>query len=69
MSIEDRLIEIEVKLTRQEDLTQELSQLVYRQQKRLDELQAFCVSLAKRSAEASDEGSDRPYGNEKPPHY
>lgn len=68
MTVEERLIEIEIKLTRQEDLTQELNQLVYRQQKQLDELKAFCVTLARRAGELADDGPAAP-ADEKPPHY
>ncbi len=68
MTTEQRLIEIEIKVTRQEDLTQELSDLVYRQQKQIDELQALCVLLARRMGDASDGGAD-PQLHEKPPHY
>lgn len=68
MTVEERLIEIEIKLTRQEDLTQELNQLVYQQQKQIDELRAFCARLARQAEDLADGGS-APSANEKPPHY
>jgi len=68
MPDEERLVQIEIKLTRQEDLTQQLSDLVYAQQKQINELQALCKALAQRLRDASDEGPD-PYVQERPPHY
>lgn len=68
MTNEERFIEIEIKVTRQEDLTQELSQLVYQQQKQIDELQALCGALIRRLGDTSGGGADA-YTHEKPPHY
>lgn len=67
MTDEERFIELEVKLTRQEDLTQELNEAVYRQQKQIEELQALCKMMMLRLRDASG-GSDA-YVHEKPPHY
>jgi SlyX protein len=70
VSTEDRLINIEIKVTAQEDLAQELSRLVYQQQKQIDKLQALCMALVKRLGQAEDEGADPDsYTHEKPPHY
>ena len=70
MSIEDRLINIEIKVTAQDDLTQELSRLVYEQQKQIDELRALCMALVKRLGQAEDDGPGADsYTHEKPPHY
>ncbi|MDS1139357.1 SlyX family protein [Pusillimonas sp. SM2304] len=70
MNTEQRLVDIEIKLTDQEDLVQELNQLVYQQQKQIDELRALCTALVKRLGETAggDAGAD-PYAHEKPPHY
>ena len=69
MTSEDRLIDIELKLTAQEDLLQSLNQQVYEQQKQLAELRSLCTALVRRLGQAaSDEGAD-PYAIEKPPHY
>ena len=65
---EERLIEIEIKLTRQEDLTQQLSDLVYIQQKQIGELQALCKAMVLRLDDAGGSGADA-YTQEKPPHY
>lgn len=67
--IEDRLTEIEVKITYQEDIVQELNMLVYQQQKRIEQLEKICESLMDhvRSLAQPAAGGDAP--NERPPHY
>lgn len=67
MTTDQRLIEIEIKVTRQEDLTQELSRQIYQQQKKIDELQRLCARLLRRFDEAA--GAGDPFTPEKPPHY
>ena len=62
---EDRFIDIEIKLARQEDLVESLNQTVYRQQKKLDELEALCAALARHVNNAQDSETV----HEKPPHY
>ncbi len=66
---EDRLVDIEIKLTRQEDLVEVLNKTVYRQQKKLDELEALCAALARRLKELASGGSEQGAANERPPHY
>ena len=67
--MEQRLIEIEIKLTRQEDLLEALNQMVYSQQRKIDELQALCAALAAHIGNRADDGSDRRRPDERPPHY
>ncbi|HEY9573529.1 MAG TPA: SlyX family protein [Pusillimonas sp.] len=68
--MDKRLVDIELKLTAQEDLVLELNQRVYEQQKQIDELRALCMALVKRLGEAASEGDGAdPYAVEKPPHY
>ncbi|MBB5214821.1 SlyX family protein [Parapusillimonas granuli] len=69
MDPEQRLVEIEIKLTAQEDLVQELNRQVYLQQRQIDELRALCTALVKRLEQARHEGGADPYTPEKPPHY
>lgn len=68
--IENRLVEIEIKLARQEDLLDTLNQTIYRQQKKIDELEALCIALARRMQEVR-QGADeqRTPADEIPPHY
>ncbi|MBP0600384.1 SlyX family protein [Herbaspirillum sp. LeCh32-8] len=69
MSSEERIIDIEMKLAHQEHLVDELNQTVYRQQKKIEELELLLGALAKRFRELSDTSQDRAPANEKPPHY
>jgi SlyX protein len=66
---EDRLIDIEIKITHQEDALQELNKVVYQQQKKIDHLEAICDSLINHIKELSEVVSDRHVAHEKPPHY
>ncbi|MBK4737063.1 SlyX family protein [Noviherbaspirillum pedocola] len=70
--IEDRLADIEIALARQDDLLDTLNTTVWKQQRRIDELEALCTALAQRLAEAqqriTDAGSGQPV-HEIPPHY
>lgn len=69
MNNEDRMIALESKLTSQEDLVDVLNQTVYRQQKKIDELEQLCIALAKRLSNVqSQDAGDMP-ANERPPHY
>lgn len=65
--MDERLTEIEIKIARQEDLTEALNKTVYQQQKKLDELEVLCAALARRIKEMQDSAADT--ANEKPPHY
>lgn len=66
---EDRLVDIEIKLMRQEDLVDVLNKMVYQQQKKLDELEALCVALARRLKDVASGGNEQGAANERPPHY
>lgn len=68
---EERLIDIEIKIARQEDLVDTLNTQVYRQQKRIDELTLLCESLARQVADltqARAQAGNAPV-HEIPPHY
>jgi SlyX protein len=67
--IEDRLINIESKITFQEDLIEELNKTVYQQQQKLDRLEAICQSLAQHVQSLSAARNDGMPANERPPHY
>jgi SlyX protein len=64
----ERLVEIEIKLTRQEDLLDELNRALYAQQRKLDELQSLCAALAEQLRRRDQEPGERP-PHERPPHY
>lgn len=69
MITEERLVDIEIKIARQEDLVETLNKTVYRQQKQIDELEALCSALARRVKDVSNIDSERGAANEPPPHY
>ncbi len=66
---EDRIVDIEIKLTRQEDLVDTLNKIVYEQQKKIAELEALCIALAGRLKEAASGGNEPGPAHERPPHY
>lgn len=67
--IEQRLENIEAKLTFQEDLVEVLNKTVFQQQQKLEHLEAVCLSLASHIRSLSEEGHESKPANEKPPHY
>jgi SlyX protein len=66
---DERLTNIEIKIARQEDLVEALNEIVYRQQKKLDELEALCSALARHVKDLRESANESGPGNEKPPHY
>jgi SlyX protein len=66
---EDRLINIETKITYQEDLLEELNKTVYQQQQKLDQLEEICRALAGQVRSLAEAGNEGKAGNERPPHY
>jgi SlyX protein len=69
MTNEDRLVDIEIKIARQEDLVDTLNRTVYQQQKKIDELEALCAALVRHIKEIREAASDAAPAHEKPPHY
>jgi SlyX protein len=47
----------------------ELNKLVYRQQLKIDQLEALCGALAQRIKDAADSNNAGQAVNERPPHY
>lgn len=66
---EDRLIEIEIKISHQENAVEELNQVVCQQQKRIDHLEAICDALIRHVKELSVGAAEPRTTNEIPPHY
>ena len=66
---EDRLIEIEIKLTHQEEAVEALNQVVCLQQKKIDHLEAICEALIRHVKELSDGAAEQRATDEAPPHY
>lgn len=69
MTDEQRLIDIETKILQQELSIEELHQVIYRQQKTIDQLEVKITGLVQRFREVSAGGPEIGPGNEKPPHY
>jgi SlyX protein len=65
---EERLTNIETKISFQEDLIEELNKTVYQQQQKLERLEAICEALARQVRSLGEAGNDKP-ANERPPHY
>jgi SlyX protein len=67
MSDEDRFINIEIKLSDQENLVDTLNRTIYEQARRIDQLEAMVAKLAEHVRMMRD----REQGpvNERPPHY
>lgn len=68
--IEERLENIETKISYQEDQIEELNKTVYQQQQKLDRLEAICEALARQVRSLAEAGQDgKSSANERPPHY
>ena len=67
MTQEDRFVNLEIKLAQQEDLLDELNKTIYRQERRIDGLEAMVAKLADHVRTLRDAGQV-PL-NERPPHY
>lgn len=67
--MEQRLVEIELKLVALEDTVQSLNELAYEQHKQLDELRALCRLLLRRLDESDGPDASRNQADERPPHY
>ena len=72
MTTDERLVDAEIRIARQEDLIDVLNKTVYEQQKKIDELEALCTALARHVKDLRDAASDMAsdvLALEKPPHY
>lgn len=68
--IEERLENIETKISYQEDQIDELNKTVYQQQQKLDQLEEICRALARHVQALAEAGNDgKSSANERPPHY
>jgi SlyX protein len=65
--MEHRIIELELKAAEQQQQLDELSHVIYRQQKEIDALKAILQSLAQKVQVDPNQIDDKPA--DKPPHY
>ena len=66
---EQRIIELETKISFQEDAIKELSSTIYAQQIQLDQLKKTCSLLNEYLKNHNDAQDIAPFSNGKPPHY
>jgi len=66
--IDDRLTELEIKVSFQEDLLDKLDQIIIRQQEQLDALTREIVDLRQQSPQSGD-AAQRNLRDDLPPHY
>ena len=64
---EDRFIDIEIKLSYQENQVDALNRTIYEQGRRIDQLEALVAKLAEHVRAVRDAGQGPV--NERPPHY
>jgi SlyX protein len=70
MPHEERIIDLEIRIARQDDLVDTLNTQVYLQQKKIDELEKLCAALANRMREIAISVNQRQMPvDERPPHY
>ena len=67
--MDERLIEIETKVAYQEHTISELSDVIYRQQQQIDQLERICNALSDRMQDMAESATTDKGGHEKPPHY
>lgn len=66
--LDERLINIELKITAQEDIIDDLNNIVYQQQMKIDQLENSLKALANQLKAFMEQNTDGPI-NERPPHY
>ena len=66
---EDRLIDIETRLAYQDQTINELNQVIYQQQKQIDQLEKTCRQLSNRMKDLTHKNPSTVPEDEKPPHY
>ena len=69
MSQDERLIELEAKIAHQEHSIHTLGEELYRQQKKLDQLESTCNFLVEQLRTQAGSASTTNTDDEKPPHY
>lgn len=69
LMLEDRLVNIETKISFQEDMIEELNKTIYQQQQKLERLEMICESLARHIASLNAAKGEGMPANERPPHY
>lgn len=66
---EQSVIDLEMRIAHQDLLLEQLNDIVYKQQTKMDQLEAALIQLAKRVSQTGGATPDIGPANEKPPHY
>jgi len=66
---EDRFIDLETRLSHQDQLLHELNDVVTAQQAKIMQLEELCRSLIDRVRSVGDAAADGDPADERPPHY
>lgn len=66
---EQNVIDLEMRIAHQDLLLEQLNQIVYQQQTKMDQLETAIIQLAKRVSQSGGATPDIGPHNEKPPHY
>ncbi len=66
---EQSIIDLEMRIAHQDLLLEQLNQIVYQQQTKVDQLETALIQLAKRVSQTGGVTPDIGPHNEKPPHY
>ncbi|WP_413581694.1 SlyX family protein [Bdellovibrio sp. HCB288] len=66
---ESRIVNLEIKISHQDQVIEELHQVMYEQQKTIDKLETLLTGLTKRLQETLGDQDAEIRGHEKPPHY
>lgn len=69
MNEEDRFIDLETRLSYQDEALRSLSDTVARQQKQIDQLGTLCRQLLERLKSQGEPGEKNTPADEVPPHY
>lgn len=69
MNEEDRFIDLETRLSYQDEALRSLSDTVARQQKQIDQLGTLCRQLLERLKSQGEPGEKNTSADEVPPHY
>ncbi len=67
--IEDRLVDIEIKLSYQEETIKELNSVVCEQQRQIDHLELICKGFERQIKDFPQIIGGKPPLDDKPPHY
>lgn len=66
---EDRIVDIEIKVTHLEDQVDEMNKVLFRQQQQIDQLTQALTSMAQRFRTLADSKEETSPADERPPHY